>query len=91
MRLIFFLNDFAIRLRLLWKLIVLLVHEPIGTVCIGELVPSAWLLRLLGWWPGLRRAVYVHGEEITAADNYDPDWARRRRALAQADLIFTVS
>ena len=90
-RVIFFLSDFLIRLRLLVKVISLLVREPIGTVCIGELVPSAWLLPLLRLWPGLRRAVYVHGEEITAADTYDPDWARRRRALASADLIFTVS
>jgi phosphatidylinositol alpha-1,6-mannosyltransferase len=90
-RLAFFLSDLWIRVRLLFKILILLAWEPIGTVCIGELVPSAWLLRILRFWPGLKCAVYVHGEEITTADEYDPDWSRRRRALESADVIFTVS
>ena len=69
----------------------MLLREPIGTICIGELVPSAWLLMLLRWWPGLQRAVYIHGEEITATDNYDPDGMRRRRGLEAASLIIVVS
>jgi phosphatidylinositol alpha-1,6-mannosyltransferase len=90
-KLAFFLCDLFIRFRLLLRLFMVLAKEPIGTVCIGELVPSAWLLRILRLWPGIKRAVYVHGEEITRADEYDPDWSRRRRALESADVIFTVS
>lgn len=88
--------DLGISLRLAASVIRLLLTKPVGAVCIGELVSSGWVLALLRWWPNLgrprlRRVVYIHGEEITTRDRYDPDGQRRRRALAGADLAIVVS
>ena len=83
--------DFAISFRLAATIIRLLATRPIRAVCIGELVPSGWILRLLRRWPGLRRVVYIHGEEITTRDEYDPRGERRKRALADADVAIVVS
>ena len=42
-------------------------------------------------FPWLIRAVYVHGEEITTVDDYDPGRDRRRRALLAAHYVIVVS
>jgi phosphatidylinositol alpha-1,6-mannosyltransferase len=83
--------DLGIRGRLAATIVRLLMTRPIGAVCIGELVSSGWILAMLRWWPNLRRIVYIHGEEITTRDRYDPNGERRRRALAGADLAIVVS
>lgn len=90
-RIAFLAHDISIRLRIMAMLVRRTRRGGIGAVCIGELVSSAWLLELLRRWSKLRRVVYVHGEEITTRDSYDPDWRRRRRALACADTIIVVS
>ncbi|MDD2877370.1 MAG: glycosyltransferase family 4 protein [Acidiphilium sp.] len=90
-RLHFIARDLLIRLRIIAAVRAALRQGRIGAVCIGELVPSGWLFSVLRLWPGLRRIVYIHGEEITTRDNYDPDWSRRRRTLAAADAIIVVS
>jgi phosphatidylinositol alpha-1,6-mannosyltransferase len=90
-RLRFIAYDLALRLALIGRLVAILATRPISAVCIGELMSGAWILRVLRFWPGLRRVVYVHGEEITTDDNYDPSGRRRRAALAAADVIIVVS
>lgn len=90
-RLGFIARDLLIRLRILAALRTELAGGRIGAVCIGELVPSGWLFAILRRWRGIRRIVYIHGEEITTRDDYDPDWSRRRRSLATADAIIVVS
>lgn len=90
-RLRFFLYDLELRAIVLCRVITLLVTGPIRAVCIGELMAGAWLLRALRFWPGLLRVAYVHGEEITTDDDYDPTVRRRRAALAAADVIIVVS
>jgi phosphatidylinositol alpha-1,6-mannosyltransferase len=67
------------------------MREKPCAVCLGELLASRWMIRLLSYVPGVRVLVYVHGEEITTGDVYDPDTTRRRRALAAADRIVVVS
>lgn len=88
---LFRLHDVLIRFRVAWTVLLLLLHERARAVCIGELLASGWILDLLGHVPGLRKLVYVHGEEITTDDAYDPGFARRRRALLAADRIIVVS
>jgi phosphatidylinositol alpha-1,6-mannosyltransferase len=83
--------DLAISLRLALTVIKLLLTKPIRAVCIGELVPSGWILAMLRFWPNIRRVVYLHGEEITMRDAYDPDARRRRRALTRAQIAIAVS
>lgn len=90
-RLHFLAYDIILRLNLLRVLVGKLITRPIGAICIGELMSGAWILRTLRFWPGLRRIAYVHGEEITTDDDYDPDGTRRRAALDAADLIIVVS
>ena len=96
-RLRFRLHDAALRARLLAALAEHLLRGPpaggrVAGVCIGELVASAWLLGVLRvCLPWLTRAVYVHGEEITTRDDYDPGQDRRRRALLAAHHIVVVS
>ncbi|MGD0106345.1 MAG: glycosyltransferase family 4 protein [Rhodopila sp.] len=87
----FMAKDLLIRGRLAWSVLTLLVHEQIRTVCVGELLASGWILQLLSYVPGIRTVVYVHGEEITTADPYDPDFVRRRRALSAVSKIVVVS
>jgi len=90
-RLLLWLDDAAIRLRLLACLLRCLLVERVGAVCVGELVASAWVLGVLRLLPWVTRAVYVHGEEITTRDEYDRMLARRRRALLAAHHIIVVS
>ena len=93
---LFSAHDVMIRARLLLLLLRLILRERPRAVCVGELLASGWLLAFLGRlpWPlrrGLRRMVYVHGEEITTDEPYDQDFSRRRRALLAADRIVVVS
>jgi phosphatidylinositol alpha-1,6-mannosyltransferase len=90
-RVLFIAKDFLIRGRLAWSVLRLLVRQQIRTVCVGELMASSWILQLLSYVPGIRTLVYIQGEEITTADPYDFDFARRRRALFAADKIIVVS
>ncbi|MGC9268581.1 glycosyltransferase family 4 protein [Acidiphilium sp.] len=90
-RLRFIARDLVIRWQMIGAVRAALRSGRIGAVCIGELVPSGWLFGVLRFWPGLRRVVYIHGEEITTRDDYDADWARRRSTLAAADCIIVVS
>ncbi len=84
-------RDIGIRLRVLLALLRVARQERVQAVCIGELLASGWLLSLLRRFAGLRRIAYVHGEEITTEDRYDPGHRRARRALAAADCIVAVS
>ncbi len=88
---LFRLQDVAIRLRLLLSLLRLLGRTGARTVCVGELVASGWLLRLLRLVPGLRTVAYVHGEEITTLDVRPAALARWRRVLRAADRVVVVS
>lgn len=90
-RLRFILDDLTIRARILAAIVAALRTGRIGAICIGELVPSSWLFTVLRRWPRVRLVAYIHGEEITTRDDYDPDWSRRRRTLAAADRIIVVS
>ena len=85
------LQDVAIRLQVLLCIAGLIARRRPRAICVGELVASAWLLRALRLVPGLRRVVYVHGEEITTAETYDPGARRRRAALLAADRVVVVS
>ena len=88
---LFMAGDLLIRLRLLASVLALLLRERPAAVCIGELLASGWLLRLLAYAPGVRTLAYVHGEEITTDDPYDARRLRCRRALLAADRIVVVS
>ena len=87
----FRLQDIAIRLRLAATVLYLIARRRITAVCLGELLASGWLVGLLCRVPGVTTMVYVHGEEITTDDPYDPDQQRRRRALCGVDRIIVVS
>ncbi len=89
-RLVLALRELAIRTRVMLHIARYQRGEAITTVCIGELVAGGWLAsacRLLG----LRTVIYVHGEEISTVDGYDPDRHRRRACLHNADAVVTVS
>jgi phosphatidylinositol alpha-1,6-mannosyltransferase len=90
-RAIFVAKDLFIRARLASSVLLMLLRERPRAVCIGELLASGWLLRLLAYVPHLRTLVYVHGEEITTEDVYDVGRQRCRRALLAADGIIVVS
>ncbi len=83
--------DMLIRARLavvvLWLIV---VRRPVA-VCIGELLASAWLIDIVRCVTGVPVVVYVHGEEITTKDAYDPSHARATQALLAADCIIVVS
>ncbi len=83
-------NDIWIRLRLIAAVLLVIRHERISAVCIGELLASGWMLGILRWLTKVRLLVYVHGEEITTEDGYDKGARRRRQALL-ADRIIVVS
>ncbi len=91
----FRLGDLRIRARLLRTVLRLVRAGGIRTVCVGELLSSGWLLlllrRLVRLGLPLRLVAYVHGEEITTQDPYDPDRRRCRAALLAADRIVVVS
>lgn len=84
-------RDIALRIRLSVSVLALIARTRPRAVCIGELLASGWLLQLLRLIPGLHKLVYVHREEITTDDQYDPKATRRRRALLAADCIIVVS
>jgi phosphatidylinositol alpha-1,6-mannosyltransferase len=83
--------DVKIRALVVFQLIRALAGRRIRAVCIGELLASNWIIQLLRYVPRLRVVVYVHGEEITTDDHYDPTARRRRGALLAADRIIVVS
>jgi phosphatidylinositol alpha-1,6-mannosyltransferase len=87
----FVVRDMFIRARLACSVLGTLMRDRPRAVCVGELLASGWLIRLLGYVPGIRTLVYVHGEEITTDDVYDPGRRRCRRALLAADGIIVVS
>lgn len=84
-------KDLLIRGRVAWSVLGMLARARVRTVCVGELLASGWILQLLRRVPYIRGVVYIHGEEITTYDPYDPDFSRRRRALLAADTIVVVS
>ncbi len=91
----FLAGDLRIRWRLARTVLGLVLHGPVRAVCVGELLSSGWLLGLLRGLIRLglrlRLVVYVHGEEITTLDPYDPGRQRCRAALDAADRIVVVS
>ncbi len=90
-RALFLMKDAFLRARLLSHLLRLIATQGVRTICIGELQASGWIVRLFAGIPGIRTAIYVHGEEITTDDAYDADHARARRALLSSDVIIVVS
>ncbi len=83
--------DVTIRSLVVWELCRALAGRRVRAVCIGELLASNWIIQVLRYVPRLRVVVYVHGEEITTDDLYDPTARRRRGALLAADRIIVVS
>jgi phosphatidylinositol alpha-1,6-mannosyltransferase len=90
-RLLFLASDLALRLRVAGVLVRLLLATGARAVCVGELLASGWVLQLCRWLPGIRSVAYVHGEEITTENAYDPGHRRARAALRAADRIVVVS
>jgi phosphatidylinositol alpha-1,6-mannosyltransferase len=90
-RLRFLIADLAIRLRVTAVLIRLLLTTGARSICVGELLASGWILRMCRWLPRVRSIVYVHGEEVTTANAYDPDRRGAFAALRAADRIVVVS
>jgi phosphatidylinositol alpha-1,6-mannosyltransferase len=90
-RLALALHDLAIRLHVGWTLLRLIRRDRPRAICIGELLASGWMIRLLRYAPGIRIIVYVHGEEITTVERYDEESRRRTQALRAADAIIVVS
>ena len=76
-------SDLAIRLRLWFAIMRLVRRHRVRAICLGELVASGWLIRPLRRFLGLRVIVYVHGEEITTDDPYDPEKRRCRQRLCR--------
>lgn len=85
------IDDVRIRLSVAFKIATLIAGRGVRALCAGELVASSWIVSLFGRVPGLRLIVYIHGEEITTFEPFDPDFSRRRRALLAADRIVVVS
>lgn len=90
-RLRFLLADLRIRVRLLGTVLRLAHQEGCGAICVGELVTGAWLLVLLKRLTRRRVIVYVHGEEITTDDPYDPGRRRALTGVRAADGVVVVS
>jgi len=90
-RLFLALHDMLIRLRIVWTLGRLIYADRPHAICVGELLASSWMVRLLRFLPGIRVVVYVHGEEITTVERYDKQSRRRIQALRAADAIIVVS
>lgn len=84
-------RDLAQRVEFASALLGLAIRERARTICIGELHTGGWLLALLRWVPWIRTVAYVHGEEVTTEDSYDPVHRRARRALRLADRVVVVS
>jgi phosphatidylinositol alpha-1,6-mannosyltransferase len=90
-RLSFLASDVFLRVRLACVLLWLVLRHRVRAICIGELTASAWIVNIFGWLPGIRTLAYVHGEEITTEDLYDPGHHRAHRALLACDTIVVVS
>ncbi|MCW3476925.1 glycosyltransferase family 4 protein [Limobrevibacterium gyesilva] len=90
-KLAFRASDLVMRVRLAATLLWLVRAERASVVCIGELLASSWVIDLFHRFTAVRTVVYVHGEEITTEDPYDPEHQRARRALLAADRIIVVS
>lgn len=90
-KLLFRLWDFGLRLRLSCLLLWLIATAGVQAVCVGELLASSWIIRMLRLVPGVRAFVYVHGEEITTDDDYDHGHRRGREVLLESDGIVVVS
>ncbi len=84
-------SDISIRFAAMGTILRLLRRERYGAICLGELLASGWMIRLLSGVPGLRVIVYVHGEEITTLDPHDPRKRRCRELLRRATGIIVVS
>ena len=90
-RLLLGMQDMLIRGRVALALLRVIRQDPPRAICIGELLASGWMIRLLRYAPNIRIVVYVHGEEITTDDRYDKKSRRRSQALRAADAIIVVS
>lgn len=90
-RLRFLAGDVLLRARVLARVLSLVAFRGVRTVCIGELLSIGWLARLLRFLPGVTTAVYIHGEEITTADSYDPQHLRAQQAIRDSDVAIVVS
>ncbi len=90
-RLLFRISDAIIRLRVTCAVLSMVMFEQVRTICVGELQASSWIIRMCRYLPGVQTVVYVHGEEITTDDPYDPAHVRARRALLGCDHIIVVS
>ena len=90
-RWLFRAEDVAVRLRIFARVAWAVWFQDVRSVCIGELLASAWMLPAFRLAFGVRTSVYIHGEEITTEDDYDVGHGRARRALESADAIIVVS
>jgi len=63
-------RDLAIRARLLATVALLHRRERYAAICLGELLASGWLIRVLRRLLRVRVIVYVHGEEITTRNGH---------------------
>ena len=90
-KLLFLARDAALRLALAVALLRLVATRRVRAICVGELLASGWVIRLFRFLPGVRTVAYVHGEEITTEDPYDPGHRRARGALLCSDRIVVVS
>lgn len=84
-------SELAIRLAVGAAVVWLVRRGRHRAVCLGELLASGWLIRPLRRFLSLRVILYVHGEEITTRDPYDPQKRRCRQRLQDADGIVVVS
>ena len=83
--------DLKIRVRVIYEIARSVLLDQVRAVCIGELVASGWILKILRWIPGIRTAVYVHGEEITTHCRNQPERSRIISQLQCSDVIIVVS
>jgi phosphatidylinositol alpha-1,6-mannosyltransferase len=84
-------KELVLRARVVLAIARTMKAEGITTLCIGELVSNGWLAGIARHWLGLFTIIYVHGEEVSIANAYDRNATRRRRALAAAGRVITVS
>lgn len=84
-------DDIAIRVQLLGTVLAMSWRRRYRAICLGELLASGWMIRLLRALLRVRVIVYVHGEEITTRDAYDPQKRRCRAFLNAASGVVVVS
>jgi phosphatidylinositol alpha-1,6-mannosyltransferase len=84
-------SDLAIRIRLLATIARMHRRERYAAICLGELLASGWMITLLRRLFGVRVIPYVHGEEITTRDIYDPGKRRCRAFLEASSGVVVVS